>query len=481
MKNNLIPVILQMRLSMYIGFEEGDKRNPVNFSRRRKWAMTGIVCFSTLVSATTASTYNLGLDSMLRDVGGSQLQATIGFSVNALGYAVVPLVTASFSEEFGRQPLYLGSGIGFLFMYLMIALAQNIQTVVLARFLQGCFGSSGVTMVGGSIADIWPPNERGLPMAIFVFSFVGGTGLGPIAAGWVEMNPHLEWRWIQWFQMMMCGIYIILLLFLKETRSAVLLTRIAKKKRKETGDNRYRARVEDERESLKHLIYISCTRPIYLLFTEPVVLSFSLWVGFAWGVTFCILTSIPSVFRELHGFNTGQLGTAYLSILLGSTIGLITNLYQEKLYQRDFAKRGPEARLHTACFAAVLIPIGMFIYAWSSFPRVHWIVQMIGITIFMWGMFIIYLGVFSYVADCYGPYASSGLAGQSLCRNVMATLFPLFTHRMFRDLGYKWANSLFGFIALALMPIPFILFFYGPAIRRRSKFSRAVMEAQEAS
>ena len=51
-------------------------------------------------------------------------------------------------------------------------------------------------------------------------------------------------------------------IFMKETRSSVLLTRLAKKMRKETGDNRYRARIEDERASLRTLIYISCTRPI---------------------------------------------------------------------------------------------------------------------------------------------------------------------------------------------------------------------------
>ncbi len=49
---------------------------------------------------------------------------------------------------------------------------------------------------------------------------------------------------------------------MKETRSSILLTRLAKKIRKETGDNRYRARVEDERTSLGTLIFISITRPI---------------------------------------------------------------------------------------------------------------------------------------------------------------------------------------------------------------------------
>ena len=44
--------------------------------------------------------------------------------------------------------------------------------------------------------------RRGIPMALFSIAAIGGTGLGPVASGWIEMNPHLGWRWIQWIQMM---------------------------------------------------------------------------------------------------------------------------------------------------------------------------------------------------------------------------------------------------------------------------------------
>jgi hypothetical protein len=61
----------------------------------------------------------------------------------------------------------------------------------------------------------------------------------------------------------------------------------------------------------------------------------------------------------------------------------------------------------------------------------------------------------------------------------MATVFPLFTKQMFAALGYNWANTMFALIAGAMVPIPFVLFFYGPAIRLRSKFSRMVVERQK--
>ena len=45
-------------------------------------------------------------------------------------------------------------------------------------------------------------SRRGLPMSIFVLIGFGGNGLWPVYSGWIEMNPKLEWKWIQWIHMM---------------------------------------------------------------------------------------------------------------------------------------------------------------------------------------------------------------------------------------------------------------------------------------
>ena len=44
----------------------------------------------------------------------------------------------------------------------------------------------------------------------------------------------------------------------------------------------------------------------------------------------------------------------------------------------------------------------------------------------------------------------------SLAGNIMATAFPLFTHQIFHALGYRWANTIFGFIAVVMIPIPYV-------------------------
>lgn len=95
---------------------------------------------------------------------------------------------------------------------------------------------------------------------------------------------------------------------------------------------------------------------------------------------------------------------------VGSALGWLTNLYQERLYQNYFATRSAEARLYLPCVAAVTLPSGCFIYAWTSYSDVHWIAPAIGITVLMWSVFVIYLAVFTYLADAYASSRLSAVA-----------------------------------------------------------------------
>ncbi len=84
----------------------------------------------------------------------------------------------------------------------------------------------------------------------------------------------------------------------------------------------------------------------------------------------------------------------------------------------------------------------------------------------------------SACADCYQIYASSALSGQSLCRNLAGTAFPLFTRQMYNRLGYQWASFLAGCLGFALSVVPFILYAYGPKIRARSRFAKELAAMQ---
>ncbi|KAG1863137.1 MFS general substrate transporter, partial [Suillus subluteus] len=459
-----------------IKFHEGDPRDPRNFSYAQKWTITLLGCVFAGITAAASSSYSISYESMMKDLNCTRLQATLGLSLYAIGFGIVPLISSSFAEECGRRPVYIMSSALFFLAEVMNALAPNIQTVVVSRALQGAFGACGASLIGGSIADIWQPHERGLPMSLYAFSSLFSFGLGSALGGLISASPHLGWRWVQWVHAMFTGAFMLgVILVMSETRSSIILAHIAKDTRKMTGDPRYRSSAEIDRPSMTSLIKTSCTRPLYLLFTEPIVQSFSLWVGFVWGVVYCLFESVTTEFQSVYNFSVRDTGFV---LLVGAIIGFLANMYQETLYRKYFPIKGQEARLYMPCAAAFVLPVSMFIYAWTASPNIPWIVPLIGLTAFMSGVFVIFQVSFLYLADCYGPFASSAQAGQGLARNIMALSFPLFTQQMFAGMTYKWGLTLWALLSVVMAPTPWVLFFYGSKIRPRSKVSRKILEAE---
>lgn len=63
------------------------------------------------------------------------------------------------------------------------ALARNIETLLVTRFLSGFFAVAPLTNSSGVIADIWSAAGRGPATSLFTASVFLGPVLGPIVAG----------------------------------------------------------------------------------------------------------------------------------------------------------------------------------------------------------------------------------------------------------------------------------------------------------
>jgi hypothetical protein len=262
---------------------------------------------------------------------------------------------------------------------------------------------------------------------------------------------------------------------LKETRGDVILARRAKNLRKE-GRNAY-ATSELNKSSVMKMLKLSFERPTKMLATEFVVISFTLWVSFAWGILFLFQSSITQVFTELYGFGTFQTNLIQLALSVGAIIGTIINPIQDKLYLRSAknnkespGKPVPEARLYFAVPGSLIFTAGMFWYGWSSYKSIHWIVPTLGIGCVGLGIYEIYMAVVNYLADAYEKYAASALSAASLGRNTFGAFLPLASQALYTNLGFQWASSLLGFIGLVLSVVPVILLLKGPGVRARSPF-----------
>ncbi|KAI1809077.1 major facilitator superfamily domain-containing protein [Poronia punctata] len=523
--------------------------NPLQWPRTRKNVMLTLSCVATMLTAYTAGAYSPPVDIIAAELGTTRQVALLGVTTFCLGFALAPMVLAPFSEINGRYPVFAIAGIFFTLFQGICSVVTNVPGMLLARFIHGAGGSVFSTMVGGVISDMFVKEARNTPMALFSGAVLAGTGLGPLVSSIIVQTAGSEgqtWKWVFWHQTIADFVLIVAVIGLfKESRGSVVLSKKAKVLNKwyekleqsgsygvlfhermpsvspilrapgpdrawpgSEGSTPRRIRwitVDDEqRGSLAAMVSTSLTRPFHLLFTEPIVFFFSLWVSFAWAVLYLTFGSIPLVFRRQYNFTIEQSGFVFVSMIVGGILATVAGIYQDKLLKhpkwvaesasssnedeskeaarpalrgpwafirRKFPAESPESRLYFTCFAAVLLPVGLYLFGFSAQPTVHWIVPTVGIGLATMGIYYIYLATFNYLADIYHIYASSALAAQSFCRNVLGGVFPLLVAMLFTNLGEDAAGGVLGTIAAILTVVPWALVLYGEKIRHRSKFA----------
>jgi len=482
--------------------------DPFTWSLKRKNLMTYLACSVNITAAYSAGSYASPAFELTEKWHISNTLYSFGITIFTIGFGVAPMVLAPFSEINGRRPVFIVTGLLFVLCQLCCAITQSFGGMLASRFFLGVGGSTFSTMVGGILADVWVTADRNTPMVLFTGATLFGTGLGPLVSGFVAQN--LSWRWVFYIQLITSGVLITLVtLFFKETRGSIIISRKAKalnkwyeqleasgaigmeatlatsgpdlEKRSQPTTNtpqriRFKVAADEERATLFRMISLSLYRPIHMLFTEPVVFWFSLWIAFSWAVLSLQFGSIPLVFQMTHGFALQQSGAVFAAICVGSIISTFLSIYQENWAVRRYPERftgSPEGRLIFACVESAFMPIGLFWFGWTCYSSIHWIVPTIAITIATMGIFSIYLATFNYTADVYGSFASSALAASGLCRNFLGGSFPLVTRQMFTGMGFQAASSLLGGIGLALTLVPWVLLFFGPKIRARSKIATA--------
>ncbi|KAF7715381.1 MFS-type transporter [Penicillium ucsense] len=469
--------------------------SPFLWPKWRKSMMTSISCGVTALAGYSAGEVSPASEELCKEWAISPVVYNLSITLFCFGFALAPMVLAPFSEINGRRPIFVASGVLFVATLVACGGTHTFAGLLVARFFQGVGGSTFSTMVGGVISDIYHAEDRNTPMALFAGAALFGTGLAPLCAGAVV--THTSWRWIYYSHAIVSAVFVLIIfVFFKETRGSVLLSRKAKAlnhyyeqledaghvgvimSRPDTSDEkcvrrvRWKVKSDEQRASLATMISVSLYRPFHMLVTEPVVFFFSLWVSFSWATLYLQFGSVPLVFSANHNFNVQQTGAVFTAMCVGALLITVISVWQEKIAARfGWLHSSAESRLYFVCVESILLPIGLFWFGWTSFSSIHWIVPAMAVGCATMGIFSIYLATFNYLADTYHRYASSAIAAQSCCRNLLGGVFPLVTAAMFNNLGFPGASSLLGGIGALLTLVPWVLAFYGPRIRARSKLA----------
>lgn len=392
-----------------------------------------------------------------------------------MGFAVGPLLWAPLSEVFGRQYLFIGTYAGLTAFNAGTAGANSAPTLIILRFFAGAIGSSPLTNAGGVIADMFPASQRGLAMSLFAAAPFLGPVVGPIAGGF--LGQAAGWRWVMGLLAAVSGLFWILgSLFVPETYAPVLLRKRAAKLSKMTGQV-YVSKMDNDRgrTTLPQTMKTAIVRPWILLFKEPIVLLLSIYMAIIYGTLYMLFAAFPIVYQGTRGWSAGISALAFLGIMVGMIFAVSYSIWDNKRYikaeQDNDGMAPPEARLPPALIGSIALPIGLFWFAWTNYPSIHWIVSIAAGAPFGFGMVLVFLSIMNYLIDAYTIYAASVLAANSVLRSLFGAAFPLFTTYMYNDLGIHWASSIPGFLALICVPFPFLFYKYGDRIRQKCRFA----------
>lgn len=197
-------------------------------------------------------------------------------------------------------------------------------------------------------------------------------------------------------------------------------------------------------------------------------------MSFIYGLLYLFFSAYPFVYFELRGWELGVSGLPLLGVIIGIFTGTAIAIFFTKtrfarLVGENGGKVVPEWRLPLMALGGVLLPIGLFWFAWTSNPGIPWPASTCAGIVAGTGMFLIWIQAFNYIVDVYLPVANSALASNGVIRSCFGAGFPLFASQMYHTLGEAWATSTLAFLCVAFIPVPVLFYLYGARIRAMSK------------
>ncbi|KAL7927969.1 MFS general substrate transporter [Trichoderma austrokoningii] len=411
-----------------------DPANPQNWSKLKKYWITGVIC------AYTFAVY--------------------------CGGPVYVAAAAGVEERFGVGPVASSLGLAlYVFGGLLVL-----------RFLLGFFGSPAFANGGASVGDIY--SLLFVPYGLCWWTFGGyqGPSLGPLIGGFAAQAKG--WRWPMWEVVWLSSIILVLLLTLMPEISPdnILLHR-TRRLRKLTGNAHLQSQSEINQRHIStySIVKTVLIRPTEIMLKDPSILFIHVYTAYFYAILYTFFEVFPLVFTVIYVFNAGKTGLAFVSCLIGSTTVLLSYFAYLYFYMiPDNIKNGlraQEHRLVPAIFGSVLLPVGMFLFAWTARESVHWIVCLIGVALFVCGEFIVMQSLFIYLPMSYPQYAASLFAGNSVLRSTLAGGAVLFARALFVNMGVARGVSLLAGISVAGIIGTTVIYLFGAKLRARSTFA----------
>ena len=196
-----------------------------------------------------------------------------------VGNAVGPAFLGPLADIGGRKWVYVGSILVYAILNIGTALAYNLPMLIIFQFLCGAAGSTALSNVAGTIADLWGDrDDAGQPMALFVMSANVGPSLGSPVGEWIADNPHMGWRWIFYINIIIGGAFAFAMVFVPETLPRIVISKAVARGHSVDENALAVAAGSSEVRILSEIRFVT-TMALRIMTTEPIVIFLALYNG----------------------------------------------------------------------------------------------------------------------------------------------------------------------------------------------------------
>ncbi|XXG98893.1 hypothetical protein Hte_005224 [Hypoxylon texense] len=466
-------------------YSPSDPANPQNWRLAKKvWITTqmGLYTFAVYVGS---SLYAPSEPQVMAAFGAGPEAARLGIALYVLGYGLGPLLWCPLSEipAVGRARVYVATFAAFAALAALAAcVADGLAGLLALRFLLGFAGSPCLAAAGATLDDMYAPWK--LPYALVAWSASAtlGPALGPVASGFAV--ARMGWRWAGWeLFWLACPVLLLVAATLPETNPDAILHRRAARLRARTGRPGLRCEADRKRAHMttpRQVAVDALLKPWQINALDPAVLYTTVYATVLYATYYSFFEAFPLVFTDMHGFNLGESGLPFLAFVPGLLIAVPGYIVWFRLKVEPVMRKEPpplyghpESRLLPAVWTGPLAPIGLFIFAWTSRPDIHWIVPIIGLMVLFVGVVVSFQCMNFYISRCYPKYSASLFAANTFARSCFAAGSILFSTPMYEALGVGGGVSLLGGLSVLCAFGTIVLWRYGDRLRIRSRFAQS--------